>query len=577
MNNAELNAFAYVPANQTLKRSIFDLSHSNKLTARVGDMIPFECLEIEAGDTIKLNQNQLLRSITPANPTMDNAYVDFFYFFVPNRICMPSAKFKLDEKIWEQINGENTKSYWANTDEVEATTVKIGEIEAQSACDYLGMPIGDYTECEEEFNPAMVIAYGLIWNEFFRDQNIQAPIVDWEQFIKDAKKDCLHVSKFHDYFTSALPAPQKGDDVKIGLAGYAPLNGYAPIRVGDEAGFIDEIDGESTAILGTVNIDAGSGITRRALEIKQVNHLNKGHRTIEIYNPTGSSTAYTSFTGDLAAGKKEIYHHADLREAYADLEQASSIPINDLRLAFATQKMLERDARSGTRYIEMLKARWNITIKDETLQRPQYIGGKRIPLNITQVNQTSEGTENSPLGRSGAFSLTTGQNISFTASFKEAGYLIGIMCIRLSNSYKMGLPIMFSRKNRLDWYNPEFANIGEQSIKNKELRLDPKDKTLNNQTFGYKEAWAEKRYEQNKLKGKFKDPNELLLATWTYAQEFADTPTLNENFMKQSREPFLKTLAVQESDYDYIVDIYESISASRPLPTYSIPSLIDHN
>lgn len=569
MTNEELNAFSHVPTNQTLKRSGFDLSHSNKLTAKVGKLIPFECMEIYPGDTFNINQDNLARSLTPIFPTMDNAFLDIFWFFVPNRLCYLNDQYQLTGKTWKEIQGENTQSYWAAEEETEAFTEAVGNIKVQSIFDYLGMPTGDFsTATHEEMNVAPAIAVGLIWSEFFRDQNIQAPITDWSAFLQFAREDCLDVNKFHDYFTSALPAPQKGDPVGIGLAGFAPITAdsqYANVEI------------KSDGLPFNLKF-------KHPTEELYASMYFKNDQPIETIGST--QTAYIEGNGasqTIPSDQKGLYASgleakADIGGIHpqADLSQATAININDLRIAFAAQKMLERDARSGTRYIENLKARWNITIKDETLQRPQYLGGKRIPLNIQEINQTSATNETSPLGRPGAVSKTSGQTISFTASFKEHGYLIGVLCIRLSNTYKKGKPLIFSRKNRLDYYNPEFANIGEQPIKQKELFLSNND-VDNEATYGFKEAWSELRYESNKLKGYFKDESDLMLQAWTYAQNFADAPTLNSDFIKQSREPFLKTISSSETPYDYIIDIWESITAYRPLPTFSIPSLIDHN
>ena len=443
----KLNRFASNPVNMNMKRSKFNLSHGHKLTMVAGKLVPLMCTEILPDDTMKLNVASLIRSITPALPVMDNAYFDIFAFWVPSRLAT------VHEKDWQKIHGENDSGFWA--DPVESTLINTGNtfkfsdstkpVQAQSLADYLGIPISFY-HSDMELSRLPFNAFLLIWNEWFRDQNTQAPI----QFKSFTNAQCISyfgdpanlpdVNKFHDYFTSALPSPQKGASVLL------PMAGQAPVITGNVH------TGYQTA--GAVRFVDNSGGDFPAWSVKNiVAYNNTGQTRMEGtlgYDP--GSTASAS-----AGGMKSLLPS----NLWADLTNATAVSVNEMRQAFAIQKLFEKDARGGTRYRETLMTHFGVSIPDNTVQVPEYVGGKRVPLNQMQVLQTSEnGT--SPLGTTGAFSNTSDSSDICVKSFAEHGYLIVCGCIRVNQSYSQGISRMFTRYRRFDNYYPVFANLDNQ-------------------------------------------------------------------------------------------------------------------
>ena len=478
----KINRFATNPVNLNHKRSKFNLSHKVSTTFNSGYLIPVMCDEVLPGDTIKIDLSSVARSITPAVPVMDNAYLDVYAFWCPSRILT------IHDKDWQKIHGEAVGGYWAPATEstIENTgnyfTFGTSQVGVQSLADYFGFPIG-FHHNSQKFSRLPINGYWFIWNEFFRDENNQAEL-DWKSFTNNNFVSYIispsnsygiqQVNKFHDYFTSALPSPQKGSSVLIPFAGDAPVIAKSTIHT-------------STYPSGNVGVEFVSS--------SSMNNSNYN----AFISRTPDPGSIVSLQVDAAAASPQPSNGYRLYPAnlYADLTNAVTTTINDLRQGFAIQKLLEKDARGGTRYREMLYSHYGVSIPDNTVQVPEYLGGKRIPLNMMQVLQTSETSANSPLGATGAFSNTADSSYLFTKSFAEFGYVYILACIRPNQSYCQGISKMWTRNRRYDFYYPVFANLGEQAVKTTELyAVSSSDFS---EVFGYQEAWAEYRFKPSKI------------------------------------------------------------------------------
>lgn len=522
-----------------LPRSKFDLSHSVKNTWNVGELMIIEVIDIIPGDTLDLDVNMVARSITPVSPTMDNSFMDIFAFWVPNRLTyFPSVGATDTKKTWEKINGENPDGFWAaNTETIASMWSGTTKVAANSILNDIDVPVNlsSYT-----INPAVLNAYLLIWNRFFRDENLMNPwTVNSDTSFTHLASHRLPVCKFHDLYTSCLPAPQKGPSVSIPLGDVAPLTTRSSYMLNNGAVLgSSEVPTRGASYLISTASGGISGV---------------GTRVYGSVSPTSST------------------YSVDTTNLYADLSDATAANINALRLAFQTQKVLERDARSGTRYQEMLQSHFNQYISSEIIQEPEYLGGKRIPLSIYQVSQTSASSETSDLGYNGAFGYTANSTGRIVKSFKEHGIVIICGCARTNKSYFQGMPKYLTKKQRFDYYMPEFANIGEVAVPKSELIAGASG------TFGYQEAWYEYRQMKNSIRG-FMSPlaNDTLLNSYTYAQSLSQNPVLNQEFITESRASFDKTCISTDSPYQFFGDFYLDLKMTRPLPVYSIPGLIDH-
>lgn len=556
MNRNKDAGFNQVPR-LDITRSRFKRRQDVKLTLNAGKLIPFYVDEVLPGDTFSIDQAAIIRMTTPIFPVMDNCYMDIYYFFAPNRILW---------KNWKRFMGENDTGPWAQTQEYTVPRIRIYKDSRNavplegSLMDYMGIPTKVCKDANTEFevNALPFRAYTMIWQEWFRDQNVDNPAInsDGDETVAyadvndDSKIDeilqeayrggrPLPVNKFHDYFTSALPTAQKTrEPVTIPLGGKAPVYGYEY--------------NSNTKTPGVLNFISNNG----------------QNSTIE--NNDSGSLEIHAYKIDQDTGTR-YYESMNL---FTDMSSVSGTTINQLRQAFQVQKYYEELARGGSRYREMIYSLFHTKISDKTVQIPEYLGGTRITINMSQVIQTSGTTNESPQGNTAAVSVTPYNGSMFTKSFEEHGYVIGVCCIRHDHTYQQGLERMWSRKTNLDFYYPVFANLGEQAILKKEIYLTGTE--TDEQAFGYQEAWAEYRMKPNRICGKFRSNATGTLDSWHYGDNYTKVPSLSQEWMKEGSSEIQRTLAV-DNEPQFIMDTIIDNTSVRPMPMYSIPGLVDHH
>ena len=545
--NAESH-FAVNPTRIDMSRSRFDRSSSYKTTFNVGQIIPFYVDEVLPGDTFSIDTSKVVRMQTLLTPVMDDIFLDTYYFFVPNRLTW---------NHWKQFMGENTESAWIPSVEYEIPqlTAPEGGWNIGTIADYMGIPTG---VSGLSVNALPFRAYALIMNEWFRDENLSDPLnipvtdatvqgVNTGTFVTDVAKGGLPytAAKYHDYFTSALPAPQKGPDVTIPVSTATAF----PVITQDEK---VPNPGSSGMTITAPGVTAGYSLGFQP---------NGGLSVSNTGGPTGNwGSGFTPYN---------LWAQAEGNTVVAT--------INQLRLAFQIQKLYERDARGGTRYIEILKSHFGVTSPDARLQRPEYLGGNRIPININQVVQSSStDASGTPQGNTAAYSLTSDNHSDFTKSFVEHGFLIGVMVARYRHTYQQGLERFWSRKDRFDYYFPVFANIGEQAIKNKEIYAQGTEK--DDEVFGYQEAWADYRYRPNRVTGEMRSAAPQSLDVWHLGDDYESLPSLSDSWIREDSKTVNRVLAVSDNvSAQLFCDIYVRNLCTRPMPLYSIPGLIDHH
>lgn len=561
--NAESH-FAVNPTRLDMSRSRFDRSSSYKTTFNVGQIIPFYVDEVLPGDTFSIDTSKVVRMQTLLTPVMDDIFLDTYYFFVPNRLTWSH---------WKQFMGENTESAWIPSVEYEVPqlTAPEGGWNIGTIADYMGIPTG---VSGLSVNALPFRAYALIMNEWFRDENLSDPLnipvtdatvqgVNTGTFVTDVAKGGLPytAAKYHDYFTSALPAPQKGPDVTIPVASAVQY----PVIPLDK----------------NVSFDS-SGIGMRLGDVETSNPVIPSNGTYYPLNygggsGSGSPLGKTGFYIGSLENNPQGSALAPLNLWAVGDGTVQAATINQLRLAFQIQKLYERDARGGTRYIEILKSHFGVTSPDARLQRPEYLGGNRIPININQVVQSSStDASGTPQGNTAAYSLTSDNHSDFTKSFVEHGFLIGVMVARYRHTYQQGLERFWSRKDRFDYYFPVFANIGEQAIKNKEIYAQGTDK--DDEVFGYQEAWADYRYRPNRVTGEMRSSAPQSLDVWHLGDDYESLPSLSDSWIREDFKTVNRVLAVSDNvSAQLFCDIYVRNLCTRPMPLYSIPGLIDHH
>lgn len=563
MNRNVESHFSLNPTRIDLSRSTFDRSSSVKTSFNAGDIVPFFLEEVLPGDTFNVKSSKVVRMQTLLTPMMDNVYLDTYYFFVPNRLVW---------KHWKEFNGENTESAW-----IPETTYEVPQITSPDGtgwavgtiADYFGIPTGvpNLSVSALPFR-----AYALIMNEWFRDQSLSDPLVvpdddatvagvNTGTFVSDVAKGGKPyiASKYHDYFTSCLPSPQKGPDVLIPVAQAAnyPVKSLDSLVPDYKSQSQLQVYGSDYYIdpKGPKDLYATIGI-----------HANGSNPQFALSPSSGPNDSRFTVPGTFS----NLWAVAD--------GNAASATINQLRLAFQIQKLYERDARGGSRYIEILKSHFGVTSPDARLQRPEYLGGNRVPININQVIQQS-GTgsgSSTPQGTVVGMSQTTDSHSDFIKSFTEHGFIIGVMVARYDHTYQQGLDRMWSRKDRFDYYWPVFANIGEQAVKNKEIYAQ--GNAEDDEVFGYQEAWADYRYKPNRVTGEMRSAYARSLDVWHLADDYAQRPTLSDSWIREDKTNIDRVLAVTSSvSNQFFADIYVENRATRPMPLYSIPGLIDHH
>lgn len=558
MNRNTNSHFALNPTRIDMSRSTFDRNSSVKTSFNVGDIVPFYVDEVLPGDTFDIDTSKVIRMPSLLTPIMDNLYLDTYYFFVPNRIVW---------QHWKELMGENNESAWIPTTEYEIPqiTAPSGGWSIGTIADYMGVPTG---VSGLSVNALPFRAYALICNEWFRDENLCDPLnipltdatvagVNTGTFVTDVAKGGLpyKAAKYRDYFTSCLPAPQKGPDVTI------PVSSGANYPVRSMPDLVPDYQNQSQLQVYGQNYN-GTSVPTTQLS------------TASMYRPQNATNP--NFTVN------QSFEPATPPGYFANLwaindGAVSSATINQLRLAFQVQKLYERDARGGTRYIEVLKSHFGVTSPDARLQRPEYLGGNRIPIVISEINQTSGTSANStPQGNPSGQSRTTDVHSDFKKSFVEHGFIIGVMVARYDHTYQQGLERFWSRKGRLDFYWPVFANIGEQAVLNKEIYAQ--GSKTDDEVFGYQEAWADYRYKPNRVTGEMRSQAPQSLDVWHLGDDYSKLPSLSDSWIQEDSAVVNRVIAVSEENSNQLwADIFIKNKCTRAMPMYSIPGLIDHH
>jgi hypothetical protein len=540
--------FSEVPRAE-IQRSQFDRSHGIKTTFDAGKLIPVFVDEALPGDTFNVRMTGFARLATPIHPIMDNMFMETFFFAVPKRLVWDN---------WQKFNGEQDNP-GDSTDYTIPQMVPVpngvphedpdGNIQTGDdtfhtggVADYFGLPVG---VSGISVSALPFKAYRLIWNEWFRDQNLQQSLtIDTGDTTQNGANFVQRRGKRHDYFTSCLPWPQKGTEVSLPLTGNAAVRG------------IGWLVGGTNSKSGTINVTEAGGV----------------------------AATYTGAHEDLGSGGADnlivdmgVSSVDPIPALYADMSDVSSATINDIREAFQTQKLLERDARGGTRYTEIVRSHFGVISPDARLQRPEFLGGGTTVVNVNPVQQTSSTDVTTPQGNLAAFGTASFNGHGFTKSFTEHCILIGLVSVRADLTYQQGINRMWSRKTRFDFYWPALAHLGEQAVLQKEIFSD--GTAADDTVFGYQERYAEYRYKPSQITGLFRSnphgsPVPASLDAWHLSQNFTQAPQLSDKFI-QDDPPIDRVIAVADEPH-FIFDGYIGMKCARPMPLYGVPGYIDH-
>jgi hypothetical protein len=558
---ATQHSFAISPQNQ-IPRSSFKRSHTVKTTLDAGRLVPFYIDEVYPGDTFNCKATLFGRMATPIVPAMDNAYLDTFFFFVPYRLLW---------KHWKEFNGENPLAGYQSKD-YEVPQMTATNAQVQTLWDYFGFP----TEVKNKLSVSAFPfrAYWKIYNDWFRDENLQnavsiqtgAPLSSTssedDAYGGDASQDataaqCFYRGKRHDYFTSALPWPQKGPGVELPLGQSATITGSLPVSA---TGSIND-----DSLRGRLPISPRpSGVSGSPVSVANDSRLYATMQSDSDINvPVWMSGSVT------------VSGTADSSHARVDLSSATAITINSLRSAFALQRFYEKDARGGTRYTEIIRSHFGIISPDARLQRSEYLGGDSTPIMFNPVQQTSSTDTTSPQGNLSAYALMSTRVHGFNKSFTEHGIVIGLCNIRTDLSYQQGINKTWLRQTREEFYWPTFAHLGEQAVLNKEIYAQGNDS--DNQVFGYQERYAECRYHPSIITGKMRSTYAQSVDVWHFAQKFDALPALNGEFIQdQASYQAIKRISAVQSEPQFYLDAYLDLKCARPMPVYGVPGMLDH-
>lgn len=567
--------FSDAPA-MYMKRTKFDRSHVYKTTFNSGKLIPVFIDEVLPGDTTRMSVNYFARLATPIKPIMDNIYLDWFFFFVPNRL------------VWE---------HWQNfcfeqEDPDDSTDYVIPAVSATgnsenayigSLWDYFGLPVNTSGNLSGISALPFRGVY-LIWNEWFRDENLQKSVKiqkgDTNEVLNSARAAeqpswvfssgtsivpglaCPPRGKRHDYFTSALPWTQKGPGVSIGLAGTASIVDPTP-----GTGFLLHSTDSELAAVSAYGGDASSSGGKRIA--KGTNSISFNHYASN-YSGVGGFAGNTDGSITMSAQASSTYLGND---SYVDLDTSSIFTINSLRTAFQMQKFYERLARGGSRYTEVLRSFFGVVSPDARLQRPEFLGSFTKMVNVNPIAQTSATDTTSPQGNLSAYGVTAAKFHGFTKSFVEHGYVFGFVCARADLTYQQGINKMWLRSTVYDFYWPTFAHLGEQAIELREIYAQGTE--ADTTVFGYQERYAEYRYKPSQITGKFRSSVVSgSLDVWHLSQFFKNAPTLNEEFITEN-PPIKRIIAVQDEP-EFLLDVGFRYTTVRPMPMFGTPGLVDH-